>query len=66
MAFIHVNQLSKHYRVAAKASGLKGTLRHFFQRQYRTIEAVQEVSFAIEPGRWWAFWGLMGRAKPPP
>lgn len=63
MAFIHVNQLSKRYRVAAKASGLKGTLRHFFQRQYRTVEAVQDVSFHIEPGEVVGFLGPNGAGK---
>lgn len=63
MAYIHVSQLSKRYRVAAKASGMGGTLRHFFQRQYRTVQAVETVSFDIEPGEVVGFLGPNGAGK---
>ena len=42
--------LSKRFRVAEKPPGLGGTLRHLLRRRYRDVAAVQEVSFAIEPG----------------
>jgi ABC-2 type transport system ATP-binding protein len=63
MAFIQVNQLSKHYQVATKAAGLKGTLRHFLRRQYRTVNAVQGITFAIEPGEVVGFLGPNGAGK---
>ncbi len=63
MAFIQVEQLSKRYQVATKAAGLKGTLRHFFRRQYRTVDAVQDVTFGIEPGEVVGFLGPNGAGK---
>ena len=50
MSLIYVDQLTKRYQVALKASGLGGTVKHFFNRQYRSVEAVREVSFRINQG----------------
>ena len=63
MALIWVDQLSKHYRVASKATGLRGTVGHFLRRQYRTVEAVKAVSFAIEAGEIVGFLGPNGAGK---
>lgn len=63
MSMIQVDRLSKRYPVAVKASGLAGTLKHFFHRQYRTVEAVREVSFQIEPGEVVGFLGPNGAGK---
>ncbi|HIK44710.1 MAG TPA: ATP-binding cassette domain-containing protein [Leptolyngbyaceae cyanobacterium M65_K2018_010] len=63
MALIQVDRLSKRYQVATKAAGLGGTLRHFFQRQYRTVTAVSQVSFNIEPGEVVGFLGPNGAGK---
>jgi ABC-2 type transport system ATP-binding protein len=63
MPIIDVYQLSKRYPVAIKEPGLGGTLRHFFRRQYRVVEAVQDVSFRIEPGEVVGFLGPNGAGK---
>ena len=63
MALISVNRLSKVYPVAVKAPGLKGTLRHFFRRQYRQVEAVKAASFTIEAGEVVGFLGPNGAGK---
>nr|WP_230839901.1 ATP-binding cassette domain-containing protein [Gloeobacter morelensis] len=60
---IRVQNLSKVYPVADKEPGLAGTLRHFFRRQYKLIEAVQQVSFEIEPGAVVGFLGANGAGK---
>jgi len=60
---IDVRQLTKHYRVARKQAGMWHTLRHFFRRQYRTIEAVNDVTFRIEPGEIVGFLGPNGAGK---
>jgi ABC-2 type transport system ATP-binding protein len=63
MSIIDVVNLGKVYPVAIKAPGLKGTLKHFFRRQYRSIEAVKQVSFQIEPGEVVGFLGPNGAGK---
>ena len=60
---IDVQNLSKVYPVAVKEPGLKGTLRHFFRRTYRQVQAVREVSFQIEPGEVVGFLGPNGAGK---
>ena len=63
MASIIVDRLSKIYPVAIKQPGFKGTIQHFFQRTYREIKAVQDVSFQIEPGEIVGFLGGNGAGK---
>ncbi len=62
-SIIDVQNLSKVYPVAIKEPGIQGTLRHFFRRTYRHIEAVKQVSFAIEPGEIVGFLGPNGAGK---
>ncbi len=63
MPIIQVENLSKIYKVANKTAGIKGTLSHFWQRQYKNIPAVQNVSFSIEPGEIVGFLGANGAGK---
>jgi ABC-2 type transport system ATP-binding protein len=63
MASIVVDRISKIYPVAIKQPGFKGTIGHFFQRTYREIKAVQDVSFQIQPGEIVGFLGGNGAGK---
>ncbi len=63
MASIIVDSLSKVYPVALKEPGLNGTIKHFFQRQYKQIHAVSDVSFQIEAGEVVGFLGANGAGK---
>jgi ABC-2 type transport system ATP-binding protein len=63
MASIIVDRLSKIYPVAIKEPGLKGTIDHFFQRKYKQINAVKDVSFQIEAGEVVGFLGANGAGK---
>ncbi len=63
MSAITVKNLSKFYPVAVKEPGIKGTLTHFFRRSYRSIKAVQDVSFEIAPGEIVGFLGPNGAGK---
>ncbi|MEB3278227.1 MAG: ATP-binding cassette domain-containing protein [Lyngbya sp.] len=63
MSIIVAQQLSKVYPVAIKEPGLKGTLRHFFRRTYRQVQAVREVSFTLETGEVVGFLGANGAGK---
>lgn len=63
MSIIEVEYLSKTYPVAIKQPGLKGTLKHFFNRQYRHVKAVENISFQIQPGEIVGFLGPNGAGK---
>lgn len=60
---IEVDHLSKRYPVAIKAPGFQGTLRHFWKRTYRMVEAVRQISFQIAPGEVVGFLGPNGAGK---
>ncbi|HEY9858520.1 MAG TPA: ATP-binding cassette domain-containing protein, partial [Candidatus Obscuribacterales bacterium] len=63
MSIIVAENLSKVYPVAVKEPGLKGTLLHFVRRNYRLVQAVQQVSFQIEAGEVVGFLGANGAGK---
>jgi ABC-2 type transport system ATP-binding protein len=63
MSHIHVEHLSKHYRVHEKEAGLAGSLRSFVKRKYKTVKAVDDVSFDIERGEMVGFLGPNGAGK---
>jgi ABC-2 type transport system ATP-binding protein len=60
---IQVNALSKHYQVPIRAGGLQAAARSLFQRSYKTVKAVDEISFEIAPGEVVGFLGPNGAGK---
>jgi ABC-2 type transport system ATP-binding protein len=63
MPIIEARELTKTYRVFQKKEGLLGALRGLYRREYKTVQAVDAVSFAIEPGEMVAFLGPNGAGK---
>ncbi len=63
MEIVVADRLTKVYRVAEKAPGFAGTLRHFVARRYKEIVAVKDVSFALKPGEIVGFLGPNGAGK---
>jgi ABC-2 type transport system ATP-binding protein len=63
MPIIAVHNLYKSFRVSASEPGFFSTLRHFFRRKYRLVEAVKPLSFVIEPGEIVGFLGPNGAGK---
>src|SRR6516162_6752244 len=63
MPVIEALGLTKTYRVYQKREGLLGAVRGLFRREYKEIQAVEDVHFAIESGEMVAFLGPNGAGK---
>jgi len=60
---IHVSHLSKHFRVRQPGRGIRGKLRSLVAPAYRTIKAVDDVSFDIAMGEIVGYLGPNGAGK---
>jgi ABC-2 type transport system ATP-binding protein len=60
---ITATHLSKSYRVHEREGGFGASVRAFFRRKYRQVEAVRDVSFTIRPGEIVGFLGPNGAGK---
>jgi ABC-2 type transport system ATP-binding protein len=60
---IVVDRLSKHFKVPTRDAGLKAAARSLFHRTTKTVKAVDEISFSIEPGEVVGFLGPNGAGK---
>jgi len=63
MSFITIKNLSKTYKVASSTKGAKGAFKNFFNRQYKEIKALENISFTIEPGELVGYIGPNGAGK---
>jgi viologen exporter family transport system ATP-binding protein len=63
MSLIHIENLTKHFKILNRREGLSGAFRDLFSGDYRTVEAVAGVSFDIEPGEIVGYIGPNGAGK---
>jgi ABC-2 type transport system ATP-binding protein len=63
MSLIHIENLTKHFKILNRREGLGGAFRDLFSGSYRTVEAVAGVSFDIEPGEIVGYIGPNGAGK---
>jgi ABC-2 type transport system ATP-binding protein len=63
MAQIVVERLAKRYRIAERDPGVFGALRGLVRRRTRTVDALVDVSFTLEPGELLGFIGPNGAGK---
>ncbi len=63
MAQIVVRNLVKTFRVAERSSGMVGSIKGLVKRSYRTIHALDSVSFSIDKGELVGYIGPNGAGK---
>ena len=63
ISLIHVEELHKEFRVYRHHRGALGSLRNLVTREYRTIKAVDGVSFDIDKGELVGYLGPNGAGK---
>ena len=63
MPQIVVEDLVKTYRIAERGHGLWGAVRGVVRRRYRTIRALDGISFSLEPGELVGYIGPNGAGK---
>ena len=63
MSFIEVENITKNFRVVQKKSGLKESFKSLFKREYKTIEAVKNISFKVNKGEIVGYIGPNGAGK---
>ncbi|MFD2217068.1 ABC transporter ATP-binding protein [Metabacillus endolithicus] len=60
---IEVNQLRKEFKSYSSRQGLKGAFRDLLNRQYKTIPAVNDVTFTVKQGEMVGYIGENGAGK---
>ncbi len=63
MSLIHIDGLTKHFKILNRREGLSGAFRDLFSGSYRTVEAVAGITFDIEPGEIVGYIGPNGAGK---
>ena len=63
MPFIMVKHINKTFKVPIKASGVIGTIKSFFNRKYKYIKAINDISFSIKKGEIVGYIGPNGAGK---
>ncbi len=63
MSLIHIENLTKHFRVLNRRPGLGGAFRDLFSGDFRTVKAVDGISFDIDAGEIVGYIGPNGAGK---
>jgi ABC-type uncharacterized transport system ATPase subunit len=63
MSIIHVQDLTKIYRIVEKDPGIAGSFKALFRPRYKDILAIDRLHFSIEPGELVGYIGVNGAGK---
>ena len=61
--YITVENLTKHFKIKVRDKGLVNAIKSFVKPKYRTIKAVDNISFGIKKGEILGFIGPNGAGK---
>ena len=60
---IEVKNLSKSFDITSKEPGLKGTIKHFFKRETKSVKVIKNINIKIQEGEIIGFLGANGAGK---
>ena len=60
---IQVKNLSKSFNISSKEPGLRGTIKHFFKRETKSIKVIKNINFNVKKGEIIGFLGANGAGK---
>src|SRR6185436_14906895 len=63
MSLIHIENLSKHFKILNRREGLTGAFKDLFSGDFRTVKAVDGISFDIDAGEIVGYIGPNGAGK---
>jgi len=63
MSLIHIQGLSKHFKILNRREGLTGAFKDLFSGDFRTVKAVDGISFDIDAGEIVGYIGPNGAGK---
>ncbi len=63
MSLIHLQDLNKHFKILNRREGLGGAFRDLFSGNYRTVRAVDGISYDIDAGEIVGYIGPNGAGK---
>ncbi|MBN2043642.1 MAG: ATP-binding cassette domain-containing protein [Anaerolineales bacterium] len=63
MSLIEIQNLSKYFKVLNRREGLRGAFLDLFSGDYRTVKAVDDISFSIDEGEIVGYIGPNGAGK---
>ena len=60
---IHIEHVTKEFKVLNRHEGLKGSIRDLFSRDYKTVKAVNDITMDISRGEIAGYLGPNGAGK---